>query len=94
MFFADSRNHLKVENCPKLTLPEGAISPESHLVSFEIRNVKHVEVHADAISISRLQELVVSDSAIGTFHQHSFKASMVDTPSVSVFVSDGCKTVT
>jgi len=95
VFFADSRKlqHLKVENCPKLTLPEGSISPESHLLSFEIRNVKHVEFHADAISISRLRELLVSDSAIVTFHQHSFKASMVDTPSVSVFVENAQKLI-
>jgi len=93
VFFADSRNlqHLKVENCPKLILPEGAISPESHLLSFEIKNVKHVEFHAEAISISRLRELVISDSAIITFHQHSFKASMVDTPLVSIFVENAQK---
>lgn len=93
VFFADSRKlqHLKVENCPKLTLPEGAISPESHLLSFEVNNVKHVEFHAEAISISRLRELVIRDSAIVTFHQHSFKASMVDTPSVSVYVENAQK---
>jgi len=92
-FFADSRKlqHLKVENCPKLTLPEGAISSESHLLSFEIKNVKQVEFHAEALSISRLRELVISESAIITFHQHSFKSSMVDTPSVSVAIENAQK---
>jgi len=95
MFFADSRKlqHLKVENCPKLILPAGAISPESHLLSFEIKNVKQVEFHAEALSISRLRKLVISDSAIITFHQHSFKASMVDTPSISIFVENALKMI-
>ena len=95
MFFSDSRRlqHLKVENCPKLTLPQGSISTESHLQSLEIKNVRHVEFQAESISISRLRELVISDSAIITFHQHSFKASLVDTPTVTVSIKNAQKAV-
>ena len=50
-----------------------------------------MELHAEAISISRLRELVIRDSAIITFHQHSFKASLLDTPAVSVYVENAQK---
>ena len=62
-----------------------------YILHIEIKNVKQVEFHAEALSISRLGELVISESAIITLHQHSFKSSMVDTPSVSVAIENAQK---
>lgn len=94
-FFVKSRNfhHLKVTKCPKLMLLPDAVSSESSIRTFEIRDVGQVELHGEAISVTSLQELNIENSGLVTFHQHALVAAMAQAQSVSVNVINSLKTV-
>ena len=79
---------LEVADCPKLTLLAGAVSPQSSLATLTITNVSHIELHAESVSVSRLRRLAISHSAITTIHSGAFKASMVDSPAVSISIEN------
>ena len=94
-FFVKSRNfhHLKVTKCPKLLLLPDAVSSESSIRTFEIRDVGQVELHGEAISVTGLQELNIENSGLVTFHQHALVTAMTQAQSVSVNVINSLKTV-
>lgn len=94
-FFSDSRKleHLKVAKCPKLVLLADSLSSESSIRTFEILDVDHVEFHSEAISVSRLEEINIENSAILTIHSHALQTSMTQSQTVNFNIINSVKTV-
>ena len=80
---------LQVANCPKLVLLADAITAESPVSSFHISNVRHVEFHPEAVSVSsNLQSLTVNRSESLIFHQNSLKSPMVESQTVTIKIQN------
>ena len=80
--------HLRVRDCPKLVLLADAITAESPVSTFHITNVRHVEFHPEAVTVSGLQSLSVNTSESLIFHQNSLKSSMVESQAVTIHIQN------
>ena len=85
-FYTGSRHlpHLTVSDCPKLVLLADAITSESPLSTFQILNVRHVEVHTGAVSVASLTSLAINRSESLVLHQNSLKSSIAESQSLTV----------
>jgi len=85
-FYTGSRHlpHLTVSDCPKLVLLADAITSESPLSTFQILNVRHVEVHTEAVSVASLTSLAINRSESLVLHQNSLKSSIAESQSLTV----------
>ena len=80
--------HLTVSSCPRLVLPAQAVSAEAQLRSITIRDVRHVEVHPEAVVLSSLRELNISSCELVTFQSHALKSHLTDNPVLDLRLID------
>ena len=85
--------HLQISSCPRLVLPAQAVSAEAHLVTISISEVRHVEVHSEALTVSHLRQLNLSSCEVVTFQSNSVKAGLIDSPLVDLRLTEVEKAV-
>ena len=89
-FYTGSRNlnHLTIHHCPKLVLLADAVTSESPVVTFNIFNVSHVELHAEAVSVTSLTSLNIVNSDLLIFHQNSLTSSLGEFQTVAIKITN------